>query len=350
MKNLIAYKIENRKKIHPSFKKLIRDSRAGLLDLKQKIDAADKKRVSFTSLVKRFYKPLEELQTHLLKESDILAENFSPEEHLYHKDFFRDQMGPLLWYAPFYERIFLKPLGYAGDYEMMNMLYDSNPFKGPSAYFKMINAFGCRCISGQLTVARIPYFLEKFKEIGKNVLGRKKDFTILDLACGPSREIKEFILTNTDAGKSRFHLVDQDPEAIKFSKNELIAAKRKKKSKVNFSFYNKPIQEFLAGGIQDLPQFDFIYSCGLFDYLDDTLFEMAVDVLYHRLAEQGTLIIGNVSPDDYSKTLKWYLGDWPLIYRNRDDLLKIASHLPAATPVCVESEATGLNLFLKITK
>lgn len=223
------------------------------------------------------------------------------------------------------------------------MLYDSDPFKGPTAYFKMINAFICRCISGEATGARIPYFLDKFKRIGTEVVKRKATFQVLNLACGPSREIQEFMAKDPLAAQSEFHLIDQDPEAIQFSRKVLGAKKR-------FFFYNQPIQDFLGEQIQQLPLFDLIYSCGLFDYLDDTIFTVAVSVLYSRLAEKGTLIIGNMHPDDYSKTLKWYLDDWPLIYRTKEELMNFARNLPDPKKVKIESEKTGVNLFLVVQK
>ena len=102
--------------------------------------------------------------------------------------------------------------------------------------------------------------------------------------------------------------------------------------------------------MQELPRFDFIYSSGLFDYFDDTTFEMAVQALYSFLDEGGVMAIGNISPEDYSKTVKWYLDDWPLIYRTREELLKFVPTDPKPQEVLIETEITGYNLFLVIRK
>lgn len=350
MKNFIAIKVSSRGKIHPEFKKIIKGARAFLLNVKSEIDTAEKNGESFSSLIDRYYGPLEKFQEKILMETDQIAGNFTDDEHLAHKDFLRDQLAVLFWQAPLHERALNKPLGYAGDFEMMNMLYDPDPFKGPTAYFKIINAVGCRCISGRATAARIPYFLDKFNRLSSETLKEKPVFQVLNLACGPSREVREFINQDPLSSRSEFHLVDQDSEAIRFSKKNLEETKRETASAIGLSYYDQPIQDFLADQELSLPTFDLIYSCGLFDYLDNDAFEAAVSALYGRLGKNGTMIIGNISPDDYSKTLKWYLDDWPLIYRDRDDLKKLAPSLPKPSWVQIESDETGINLFLVVTK
>ena len=42
--------------------------------------------------------------------------------------------------SPFMHRIFAKPLGYAGDYEMVNMIL-RDPCEGSSLFAKLLNVF-----------------------------------------------------------------------------------------------------------------------------------------------------------------------------------------------------------------
>lgn len=345
MKNFIQTKIQSRSRLHPDFKTSVKQARSVLLQVKQKVDEAEKRGVNLENLVQLFYKPLEEDQEKFLVEIDHLANNFTDEEHIIHKDFLRDQLAGLFWEAPLHQRALLKPLGYAGDYEMIRMLHDSNPFQGPSSYFKIMNALGCRCISGRATVARVPYLIKKFLELEKY-----KRFSVLDIACGPSIEIQEWIKKNPYSD-AEFYLVDQDPEAISFSQKAIQDIKRENGSTLPVSFHSLPIKDLLTSNLtQEWPRFDLIYSAGLFDYFDDTIFCAALLGLWPLVAEGGSLLVGNLSPSDYSKTAKWYLDDWPLIYRTEENLRNIASIIPDPKIVSIETEETGINFFLNLKK
>lgn len=351
MKDFIEIKIRSRQKIRPEFKRVIKETRDFLLGTQKQIDEAETNGADLSSLVEKFYSRIEETMNHLLRETDRIAENFTDEEHIYHKDFLRDQLAPLLAPSPLNHRAWKKPLGYAGDYLMMEMLYDDNPFQGGSAFFKIINATSCRCVSGKFSAARVPYLLDKFKMLGQETIRLRGVFRVLNLACGPSKEIQEFIRTDPLSHQVEFYLVDQDQDAIAYSRNKIEKMKLESGSQVQIFYYPQPIKElFVSDVIQKWPPFDFIYSGGLFDYFDDTTFEMAVQVLYGFLAPGGVMAIGNISPDDYSKTVKWYLNDWPLIYRNHKELLQFTPKEPPPQDVRIETEETEYNLFLVIKK
>lgn len=55
-----------------------------------------------------------------------------------HKSYVRRQLHPIVLCSPFLFRTFTKPLGYAGDYEMMNMML-RDPYEGSSAFAKILN-------------------------------------------------------------------------------------------------------------------------------------------------------------------------------------------------------------------
>lgn len=56
-----------------------------------------------------------------------------------HRSYAQAALHPLLLRAPFIFRAFTKPLGYAGDYEMVNQML-TDPRQGPSTYFQIVNA------------------------------------------------------------------------------------------------------------------------------------------------------------------------------------------------------------------
>jgi len=55
-----------------------------------------------------------------------------------HKSYVRRQLHPIVLCSPFLFRTYTKPLGYAGDYEMVNMML-RDPYEGSSAFAKILN-------------------------------------------------------------------------------------------------------------------------------------------------------------------------------------------------------------------
>jgi hypothetical protein len=86
----------------------------------------------------------------------------------------------------------------------------------------------------------------------------------------------------------------------------------------------------------------------LFDYLDDRLFRRILGVLYTGLCDGGHLAIGNVAAHNPSRWIMEYFAGWFLIHRSAEELLELASELPARAQRRVDSEPSGVNLFLHV--
>src|SRR5699024_5854296 len=69
----------------------------------------------------------------LFQDFEEQAAAIDEEERVTHIQYAQDDLHPLIMRAPFVHRAYHKPLGYAGDYEMVNMmLRDSR--EGPTVY------------------------------------------------------------------------------------------------------------------------------------------------------------------------------------------------------------------------
>ena len=73
-----------------------------------------------------------------------------------HKFYARRQLHPLFLCSPFVYRAFHKPLGYAGDYEMVNMML-RDPFEGGSMFAKNLNSAFLSCPPAKAHRNRIAY-------------------------------------------------------------------------------------------------------------------------------------------------------------------------------------------------
>ena len=79
----------------------------------------------------------------------------------------------------------------------------------------------------------------------------------------------------------------------------------------------------IKGGFSE-QRFDFVYSAGLFDYLNDKLASKLIDKLYHSVSSGGTLLIPNFAPGLLEQGYMETFMDWKLIYRNEEQMIQLA--------------------------
>ena len=108
-----------------------------------------------------------------------------------HATFCRRQLHSLLLASPFMHRIYVKPLGYAGDYEMVNMIL-RDPCEGASLFAKLLNVF---ILSQAPAIAhrnRVSYLTRILFEETARVANIGRRAKILNLGCGPAKEVQNF--------------------------------------------------------------------------------------------------------------------------------------------------------------
>lgn len=344
MTNMIQVKKDLHGKLNLEFKKVIKESKKELLEIQENISVWEKNNPDFTNIKDQFYERITKNVERLLKEPNIITQNFSPEEHQTHALYYIQQIGPLFLQTPFHNRALLKPLGYPGDYVMMEMLYTENYFQGATNFIKLLNAACCKTIAGKAVRARIPYLVNKIANASK-----QNPVTILSLGSGSAREVSEFLKIAPASIRGSFYLVDLDDQSLSFAQ-KLLTEPLSFKKNLHFYFHKVDLMEAFNHEFFKKNKFDLIYSAGLFDYIPDDFFQMAIGLLFDSLTEGGELIIGNMSPAMWAKVGIFYLDDWPLIYRESEDLLSLVPQNIKRENVKVEKDTSGANLFLNIKK
>ena len=76
----------------------------------------------------------------LFEKFETLALDIDDDLKLAHHTYIKRQIHPLVLCSPFAYRTFKKPLGYAGDYEMVNMIL-RDPQEGASVFAKILNVW-----------------------------------------------------------------------------------------------------------------------------------------------------------------------------------------------------------------
>ncbi len=284
----------------------------------------------------------------LYSEMEKLLCNFPSEITQAFFQYFRDRVGELIYQAPFADRVYHKPLKYAGDYEMMNILYRNTP-EGASLFAKCLHKYFVERPAGKAVRNRADYLLDILKSKTKKP-HRGESIHILSVASGPAMEIQRLIEQAEQDSLSHvhFYLLDQDVDSLKHAQRKIIEKAKVRGLTVNLHLIKQDMKRVIVAGVADLPSFDLVYSAGLFDYFSDPVAMMAGQKLFQSVKSGGELIIGNFgyqNPDMFGMDL---VLDWQLIYRSADDMHRLFGHLNG--DVTVASEGLGINLFCRIKK
>ncbi|MBC7530842.1 MAG: class I SAM-dependent methyltransferase [Oligoflexus sp.] len=261
------------------------------------------------------------------------------------KAYFRDELADYIFSAPFVARAFKKPFGYAGDFELMNHIYNNEPI-GTNLFGKCLHRAMLEA-PASVAVRNRAHFLHTWLAdyIEKSP---SKPLRILSVASGPARELQLLIENDHEKlGNVEFYLLDQDMKALRQARQDLQRLARKKGLKDPVKYINQAIRNIIEEGLEG-EKFDLIYSAGLFDYFADPVAQAAAQKLYDGLKDDGCLIIGNFSSYNPTKFMMELLGDWYLRHRSEEKLVKMFSSI--SSKIKVESEPAGINLFTVIKK
>ncbi len=283
------------------------------------------------------------------RELQNLVQNYDERQHAISQRLFQDQAYSLLAHSPFLRRAAEKPLGYAGDYEMMNMLYRDHA-EGNTLFGKILNIYFARVPAAQANINRISFLVDEMRNFADAQDSPK--LRLASVGCGPSREIHQLLHNNPEiAPRLNITLVDQEERAITYCERVLGPLALRVGTRV--SFVRESVRSLLGKRrlSSTLGRHDYICSAGLFDYLSDRGFSMLLKSLYDAVSPGGILQIGNVSSENPSRWIMEYYANWVLNHRSKDQLLSFATSLePTPKSVEVKSEGTELNLFLTIRR
>ncbi len=266
---------------------------------------------------------------------------------------------PLLAACPMHRRAYEKPLGYAGDYRMMELYFAHGIGDGLFGRFLY-------SVTKQYTLVRAVIAREVLLRNAVRAAAEAEGegpVRVLVLAAGPAMELRRF-LEETGPLKRPLELIllDQDRGAhesahrhltrillerhdgmlpvsvrcLHFSVRQLLKPQTPEDERV--------VQETLAG-------LDLVYSGGLYDYLPEPVAARLTQVTYSRLRPGGRLLHGNlIEAPDTTWVMEYVLG-WPLIYRTDETMLRLGAGLePVPASVGISRDDTGHSIFLDVTK
>jgi extracellular factor (EF) 3-hydroxypalmitic acid methyl ester biosynthesis protein len=251
-------------------------------------------------------------------------------------------------------RTFRKPLGYAGDYEMVNMMV-RDPIEGPSLFAKVLNVF---FLSTPPVVAhrnRIEYLKSILLQEVARVARQGRSAKIFNLGCGPAKEIQDFIAMSDLSALANFTLLDFNEETLAHTGGILHELMNRHGRRPKVQMVRKAVAQVLKEASKPSSallssDYDLVYCAGLFDYMPETVCQQLMEVFYRMLAPGGLLVATNVELGNPSRNWMEFSVDWHLIYRDYNGMFRI---LPSRAPqdsVRILTEHSGVNALIEIRK
>jgi extracellular factor (EF) 3-hydroxypalmitic acid methyl ester biosynthesis protein len=349
--------------VNTSFKALVADLRY-VLETVQEILEREEKRVSRNEtlfrdrvedvVLKQYESDVFEYLDSALLKLNVMVSPFDKETDAVHRSYFHKQLWHLIKQSPFAHRCYTKPLGYVGDYEIMDALY-RDPYKGDTLFGKLLNKYLCSYNRAARAYRnRISFLIEQIGSAARKGEQEKKNSRILSMTCGPANELTAFIDRSEISNYADLTIVDREPEALYFAHEMLLEAKVLKERRTKINAYYLPLTQLFspsASQFYPINRQDLIYCSGLFDYLGDVGCRRALKRFFEMLCEGGKLIIGNFDPCNEFKAGMEYCLEWHLRHRTQADLILLAEKsVGTASRIYCEAEETGINNFLIVER
>jgi len=347
-------------RVSPDFKVIVADIQTILADLRRWMEQvelclrslpADEFQQAEVYAIEEIETPVLPTLWPLFMRFEEVASQVPPELIGVHRSYIKRQLHPLVLCSPFTYRTYQKPLGYAGDYEMVSMML-RDPYEGSTIFAKVINrAF----LESPTVVAhrnRITYLHERIRAETQRQVEKGQKATFLNLGCGPAQEVQRFMTEDALSDHAHFTLMDFNDETLEFTKHTLQVLRTTHGRSTVLDMVKKSVQQVLKEGSRASISggYTVVYCAGLFDYLSDRVCRRLLEIFYSLLAPGGLLISTNVHSCNPSRQWMESVMDWHLVYRNEAQFLALAPESAPPANVTMKADPTHVNIFLEIRK
>ena len=349
--------------VSPDFKLVVADMHTLLSDLRRWMEQVELGVRSLPSgdriqaereTIKKLEEPILPAVTPLLERFEGTASSIPPELQPVHRSYIKRQLHPLVLCSPFIYRTYQKPLGYAGDYEMVSMML-RDPYEGSSMFAKVLNRLFLDTAPVVAHRNRIIYLKQRLHEETERLAQQGKVARIFNLGCGPAQEIQNFLIDDPLCDNADFLLLDFNDETITNTSRELEALRTRHRRRTGIKLEKRSVHQILkestrTGAGFEPASYDIVYCAGLFDYLSDRICRRLLEVFYDLVAPGGLLIATNVDSSNPSRNWMEYVLEWHLVYRDKEGFTKVAPDKAPLDAINVKADETGVNIFLEVRK
>ncbi|MDB6006337.1 MAG: SAM-dependent methyltransferase [Prosthecobacter sp.] len=354
---------EKNYRVVPEFKLVVADMHTLLSDLRRWMEQVELGVRSLPSgdriqaereTIKQLEDPILPAIAPLLVRFENTAGEIVQDQQPVHRSYIKRQLHPLVLCSPFIYRTFQKPLGYAGDYEMVSMML-RDPYEGSSMFAKILNRLFLDTAPVVAHRNRIVYLKQRLHDETERMHAQGKVARIFNLGCGPAQEIQNFLIDDPLCDHADFLLLDFNDETITNTTRDLEGLRARHRRRTGIKLEKRSVHQILkessrTGAGFEAGSYDVVYCAGLFDYLSDRICRRLLEVFYDLLAPGGLLIATNVDLSNPSRNWMEYVLEWHLVYRDKEQFTKIAPDKAPPGTVEVKYDQTGVNIFLEVRK
>lgn len=264
------------------------------------------------------------------------------------KTLFRECAIPLGAKSDIVMHAFTKPRGYAGDYGLLEIIYNDRPLSHGFGY----------CIDRRFQIDDYARAVRSRMRMMKEIMSRiindagPETFNILNIACGSCREIRDMLDEGmvTRTGGISFTLVDQDREALDFARETLSGSP----GTITYDYQCNSIYDYINDPAQfgDLHGKDLVYTIGLADYLTDDALKKLVSFMYTLLRPGGTLVIAHKDSKNFNPLAADWWCDWTFHLRDEVETVSLVknSGIEGYRLNVIRETETNIIFFMMIEK
>ncbi|HWV74776.1 MAG TPA: class I SAM-dependent methyltransferase [Pseudosphingobacterium sp.] len=228
--------------------------------------------------------------------------------------------------------IHLKPHGYAGDYQIIDWMYQKEirNLGQPNWDLFILNQPAAIAVRNRKT-----YFITLVNQL----FSEKKQIELCNVASGPGRDLSDLYSQLPDGCQLYTTCIERDKYAINHA--EILT----EPYNTFITYINKNIFKF-----QTTKKYDIVWSAGLFDYFNDRTFVLLLRRFKEWLNPGGVIVVGNFNDDiNPSRNFMELFGSWYLNHRNDAHLRHLAQEAGFdAGVISIGREEENINLFLHI--
>lgn len=216
---------------------------------------------------------------------------------------------------PIVRRARTKPRGYAGDAVLIDHFYDFGTVPASDGTARALSETLVTFPAARSVRWRRDHLARTIDEVAAS----RPNASVVSIACGHLREAAvSQAVTSGRLGK--LYAMDQDPRSLGVVESEY--------ARFGVTPVQASVRDILTGRTR-FEAVDLIYSAGLYDYLDERVATRLTARLFSMLASGGRLVIANFAPSlDDIGFMETFM-DWTLIYRDADDMARLAGEIAA---------------------
>lgn len=311
-----------------------------LADLQSQLDAHADPTTGFADLVAAHLPDATIVLDTAYAELTVHDEPLAPAEQQAARARHRMLVQPFFLQAAMLRWAIDKPLGYPGDFQVVNHIFDP-PRPGNTPLGDLLAHWSYASGPARAHRARREWAVDRLR--------RNHARHVLSFACGPERVLRDI---HADGRPYDITLCDHDLRAVEHAEKHLrerapdnLTVRAVRQSVQRLIVSRTAAADLLSPATRANHGFDAILVLGLLDYLGEAAAARLIAALVPLLRPGGELLLTNLDAGNLWRSYMDYTLEWTTRHRTRDEFAALAAH-PELEPLALAPDpAAGVNLF-----